>query len=390
MLVTISGKNVHNLGNILQHYALQETLRKLSFEVDSVRCPLRVLPGLSLSDKITGFIDRFIRKTTKLSLAIIGVKEYRLRLIMKIRDFKKSNKPSPEVIESRRKNYSERKKIFASFYEKYITGILESNYQEVLNSNKSRWEKYNYVVTGSDQVWSSGLVGSKAALQVYYLYFVERDKRVCYAPSFGVHTLINHYFTHKKGLKGFNKLSCREKSGCALIKKLTGQDAQLVLDPTLLLNADDWRKISRKPDYELPERYAVIYSYELPKEYRDIINNIAAAKNLEIIDVFDPDDKLHFLTGPQEFLYLVDHAEFVFTGSFHGTVFSINFEKNFISFGENDARIGSILSQLGLINRFCANINDIPSGEINYQEVNEKLNILRESSLKYLRDCLHV
>ena len=202
--------------------------------------------------------------------------------------------------------------------------------------------------------------------------------------------MINHYFTHKNGLKGFNKLSCREKSGCDLIKNLTGQDVKLVLDPTLLLNADDWRKISRKPDYELPKRYAVIYSYELPKEYRAIINNIAAAKNLEIINVFDSDDKLHYLTGPQEFLYLVDHAEFIFTGSFHGTAFSINFEKKFISFGESNSRIESILSQLNLMNRLYKNGHEFPSGEINYNEVNEKLNILRESSLKYLRDCLHV
>ena len=198
------------------------------------------------------------------------------------------------------------------------------------------------------------------------------------------------YSLHKKGLIGFNKLSCREKSGCDFIKELTGQDAQLVLDPTLLFNADWWRKISRKPDYELPKHYALSYFFGISEEYKLVINHVLTAENLELINIFDPEDKLHFLTGPQEFLYLVDHAEFVFTGSFHGTAFSINFEKKFISFGKNNSRIESILSQLGLINRFCANISDIPSGEINYQKVNEKLNILRESSLKYLRDCLHV
>ena len=356
-------------------------MHNYGFEVESIRCPRRP-PNITVR-----FIKRtkhYIKGAAKLLLAIAGVKKYRDKLISKI---KCSREKQDQDTNNAR---YERIKILISFYDKYITGIYDSTYHEALTSNKSRWRKYDYAVAGSDQIWNAPHVQASEALKFYYLYFIERNKRVCYAPSFGIPELQKRYSIHKKGLKGFNKLSCREKSGCDLIKKLIGQDAQLVLDPTLLFNADWWRKISRKPDYKLPKRYALAYFFGIPKEYKSVINQIIKTENLELIDIFDPEDKLHFLTGPQEFLYLVDHAEIIFTGSFHGTAFSINFEKKFISFGESNSRIESILSQLNLMNRLYKNGHEIPSGEINYNEVNEKLNILRESSLKYLRDCLHV
>ena len=85
LLVTIFGRNAYNLGNALQHYALQETLHKCGFEVNSISCPLRNLPALSFSDKVTGFLDSSIRKAAKLLLGLIGIKKYRSILIKKIK-----------------------------------------------------------------------------------------------------------------------------------------------------------------------------------------------------------------------------------------------------------------------------------------------------------------
>ena len=336
-------------------------------------------------------LERFtstIKQAAKIFLAIAGVKKYRDQLISKIKHKNTLTPKQENIIEICRKNNIERNKIFDSFYQSYITGIFHSTYREALTSNKSRWEKYNYVIAGSDQIWNQDIVGTWEALRFYYLYFVESSKRINYASSFG--WCRRNSYIHKKGLNGFNKLSCREESGCDFIKKLTGRDAELVLDPTLLLNADEWRKIARKPDYDLPERYALKYFFFTSESHQQVINQFAKNEKLEIIDIFDRKNKLHYCTGPQEFLYLVDHAEIILTGSFHGTAFSINFGKKFISFGENDTRIKSILSQLGIMNRLYCEGHDIPSGEINYQEVNAKLDSMRESSLKYLRDCLNV
>ena len=295
-----------------------------------------------------------------------------------------------------------RSRIFANkikmFAEKNINHKIFMSYNEVLRADKSRWEEYNFVLTGSDQVWHNWSHTSTES-EYYYLEFIPREKRVCYAPSFGISQIPEaDYEYHKKGLEGFNKLSCREQEGVNLIKQIINKDAQFVLDPTLLLNASQWRELEKKPDIDLPEKYLLTYFLgNITPEYEQAIRQ--TARNLPIVKLYN---RLHpdlpgYIPEVNEFLYLFNHADFICTDSFHGTVFSINFGKNFIVFrrsqtGAEDTfgRIESILASTNLTNHIYTPESNARPAEINYQEVNEKLNILRESSLKYLRDCLHV
>ena len=234
-------------------------------------------------------------------------------------------------------------------------------------------------------------------LKYFSLKFVEPNKRVNYAPSFGVTKISDErYNEYKEGLSGFKKLSCREQSGCDLMKEQFNLNSELVLDPTLLLNPEQWRKISREPNFKIPEKYILVYSLDkLSDHYKNLLEKFAAGR--EIINIHDPLDLEHFLTGPQEFIYLIDHADGIFTDSFHGTAFSINFNKNFIVLGKEKNhgrnfmfdRMNTILTRLNLGDRAEAGKN-LPSNEINYNDVNQKLNLMRESSLKYLRECLNV
>ena len=304
-----------------------------------------------------------------------------------------------------------RGKKFRSFYERHNSEELCLSVDDALDHvNKKLWDKYVYVVVGSDMVWGHfGFNYTPKSLQYYYLTFIDREKRVNYAPSFGSSEFTFEFpELRREYIAGFDRISCREKCGCETIKRVTGFDAVHVLDPTMLLRAEDYSILERKPSYEVPEHYALIYilsmemSYARTREYNYVIKHVCRdlpTVKLPLVGALGVDAKdfsadVFTSTGPEEFLWLIDHADIVLTNSFHGTVFSILFKKNFISFHRPDSsdieKVEDILLSLGLSNRMYRNDGMIPSPEIDYSAAYEKLEALRESSMNYLKDCLHV
>lgn len=193
-------------------------------------------------------------------------------------------------------------------------------------------------------------------------------------------------------------MSSRETFGCDLIKRLTGRHAELVLDPTLLLNPEQWRKISRKPAYELPEHYALYYTFGVfPDEVSSVIRDLT--DGIDLINIRDVKRPEYFCTGPCEFVYLIDHADYIFTNSFHGTAFSLNFDKKFFPvvgtnhewFNTHGSRIESLLSTTGINDNMLRDVNGgVISLPVNYDYVHDRLNAMRESSMQYLRECLNL
>lgn len=230
-----------------------------------------------------------------------------------------------------------------------------------------------------------------------------REKRINYAPSFGFSEFAESDIEfHRKGLEGFSKISCREESMQPLIKQLTGQESELVLDPTLLLKPEQWRNFASKPEYDIPEKYVLCYFLgRITEEYEQAIKQ--AAGDLPVIHVYDSvsphalRDSIQFLTHPGEFLYLFEHADFICTDSFHGVAFSINFGKNFLAFRRKQpkmegmfGRIDSLTANTGITNHVYETGIKLRPDEIDYESVNQKLSGMRESSMKYLRECLNV
>lgn len=379
MLVTLYGD--YNYGNNLQRYALARIIESLGFEVYHL-CQIAVKDKPDKPSRLHESIistKKSIKTLIKKMLALAGITKYLDK-------------------ENRNKELDRRHKLFISkiraFIEQYINNKIFVTYDEIFNADKSQWDKYKFAVTGSDQVWHNWS-GTQHELEYYYLEFIPREKRVCYAPSFGFSEFRElDYDVHKKGLEGFDKLSCREQEGVNLIKQLINKDAKLVLDPTLLLNASQWREIECKPDINLPDNYVLTYFLgAVDPEYEHAIKQIAG--NLPVINIYNImiPGLGAYIVGIEELLYLFDHADFVLTNSFHGTVFAINFGKKFYSFTreyESFSRIQSILDSLNLANHAYKSESNSRPDEINYHEVNEKLNILRESSIKYLRECLNV
>lgn len=375
LLVTLYGN--FNYGNILQRYALTKTLEGFGFEVHH-------LCGSYTSKKPLSFrVKRNVKRIIKRILALMGVKKF-------IKQF--SGEVASVVREER----------FKQFQDKFTESKITMTFPEALKAEKSMWAGYDFAVTGSDQVWHNWNKIPEE-LAYFYLEFIVREKRVNYAPSFGFsHFADDDIELHKKGLEGFSRLSCREQEMQPMIHALTGQEAELVLDPTLLLDAGQWREISSRPEYDLPERYVLCYFLgEITPEYSRTISDMAGG--LPVIYIYnivctDTDrNSPRYLTHPGEFVYLFEHADFICTDSFHGTAFSVIFRKNFLAFHRTEVnmqdmfgRIESLLSNLNLMNHvYNLGITAKPDA-LNHEAVTSRLEEMRESSLKYLRECLKV
>lgn len=126
-------------------------------------------------------------------------------------------------------------------------------------------------------------------------------------------------------------ISVREAAGAAIVESLTNCKAEVVFDPTLLLCKEEWSKIARKPSWFTGKAYLLTYFLgEKPLKVRRGIEAISRKYGLDIIELLDARQREWFCVGPDTFLYLIQHASFVYTDSFHGTVFSILLQTPFV------------------------------------------------------------
>lgn len=196
-------------------------------------------------------------------------------------------------------------------------------------------------IAGSDQIWSPRFLtrshkGKKYYLKPYFLNFGnESTRRIAYAASFGTETVNDDFITEIHPLlKRFDFISVREKSGLAILSKSGITNAQWVPDPSFLLTAEDYRKLYRQHNIQKPTtKYCFFYILDLAHDI-DIKKMILWAKRhlLSIVFVSGnlPSSKYaNFYPTIYEWLQLIDNAEYVITNSFHGTAFSLIFNKNF-------------------------------------------------------------
>ena len=298
-----------------------------------------------------------------------------------------------------------REKKFYEFQQKYFAEKIHvcKGYNEL----KSTAENYDIVITGSDQMWSPSGLGTN----FYNLMFVPNSiRKVSYASSFGV-TKIPSYQKKRTAvfLRRIEYLSVREKSAVKIINELIGRNAELVVDPTMLLSRKEWENFSTK-NRIVEEPY--IFSYFLGSniDHRKEAVELSKKKKLKIVTLRHLDEYIAsdenfgdialYDIGPKEFLNLIRNAKYICTDSFHGTVFSILFHKHFLTFFRYDdnssisknSRITSLLSSLGITNRNYANkaknIVQQMDSEIDYEEVDEKLNKLIKESKLFLDEAL--
>lgn len=355
-----------NFGTYLQALALGRTIEALGYKVEVIKYIRFILTPKG----------RFVTQMRERGL---------------LRGLFISLKGLRNLIRLRKKNYD--------FINSFLSVTKEYNSNEELQAEPPIADIY---LTGSDQVWNS--IYNHGIDKSYYLDFAPKGyKRVSYAASIGMDKFPESELEVTKSLLSkYDVVTVREKQNVDLLHSI-GINSQVVLDPTLLLDKQQWQKVAKNYSMHNYESYLLIYSVETKRQEALIkyyAKAIAKAKGLKIYEVSYSSKIRHmnfadrsFLSAtPDQFLNLMFHASFVIISSFHGTAFSINFNKQFLTVSPDrfNNRVDNILGLTGLSDRmvidYSLNIHLLKN--INYELVNEKLKIKRQESLHILKKML--
>lgn len=286
---------------------------------------------------------------------------------------------------------------FANFHAKY-NRFSEARYRRhsELFSNPPEYDAY---CVGSDQVWNPRCFTN---LDAYFLNFAPAGKRrFSYASSFGVKDVPESAkAAYSNLLSRMDYISVRESTGVELVKRLTGKEAKLVADPTLLLTHREWMGVAEPVD-GLPDKYILVYELHPTPYLMEVAQSVAQWKGLKIVRICKDSrvpssggkDLVNIIdAGPSEFIYLFDKADSVVTNSFHGTAFAVNFHKDLYcvlsATATNNARQESLLKRIGMEDRLIYDNErrDITAIEpIDYAAAEAKLDTLRDESVEYIK-----
>jgi hypothetical protein len=386
-IAVLTLNRVQNHGALLQAYALQKTLTKLGAHCEILDL---LLPRYEQTN-----IDLRFNQLSGLKQNIGSSKEQSKSLKVAIKGWAGETLENFLVAKARLR--------FCEFSQNCLkfSPITYSSMEDLYTAELD----YDAYVTGSDQVWNPT---SHWNPEPFFLTFVPPGiARIAYAPSFGVSsidTVLQPQYS--EWLKNLSHLSVREIEGAEIIKQLTGRNPEVVLDPTLLLTADDWKALAIKPDIKKP--YIFCYSVGDVPGLMPLCYHVQKLTGYPIYKINKPRHAVKDLcnrrikairdAGPKEFLGYLMNAEIVVTNSFHGTVLSINFQKPFFtvfSSSQNtysrDSRMLSILKILSASYRLYSPGQELPSTkdfEMTYHTINEKLNMERKKSLSYLNKVI--
>jgi len=360
-VVTLNG--YYNYGNRLQNYAVEYILKEMGCEVETI-------VKINKNDHKKGFFDKLGKiKNKSLDEIIDFVKK---KINKKIYNYKYY-----DVIQKKNQK-------FKQFSEQFLT---EKKYKIDENLDK----EFDYFVAGSDQVWNP----TNQYPSFEFLDFTSNSKKIAFSPSFGVSEIPDsHKTNYRNWLDDFSFLSIREEAGAKIIKELTGRDAKVLVDPTMLLTNNHWKSIIEEDDFKPNNKYLLTYIIgDRLKKWNDQIYQIADDEDLEIVNLADVHDKKRFVAGPSEYLDYFSSAEVIFTDSFHGTIFSILFNKPFVVFERTSScnmisRLETLLNIFNFKNRFFDNLEYEDILNINFLEVNEILYKERKKATKYLKNAL--
>lgn len=269
--------------------------------------------------------------------------------------------------------------------------LLKSN-KEVVNHSLS--DVYDYFIVGSDQVWNPEFAG----FGFYFLDFVKDNrKKIAFSASIGV-TDISKEFANKMqlNLKKFNAVSVREKQANDLITSLTGRDdITTLVDPTMMIEAEEWNELARKPKQYNGENFILNYFLgEQSEERRKIISDFAKKMGYMVINILDKDDPF-YASGPAEFLWLEKNAKLICTDSFHSSVFGILFNTPFLVFDREDtsknmsSRLDNLLDIFGLKDRkFIGKELTENRLDIDYSKAHERLAFEKKRGVDFLINAI--
>lgn len=373
-------KGHNNYGTSLQGYAMLKKIQQLGYEVEVIQYTKR----LSVWQKMKFVVN---------ALRAGEWKNIKHRL---------TDKQILKKYPAYAAGIAERTKAVDAYKQKKLTPL----FHEYIGYDALHKGSLNYdaVVVGSDQVWTPMSLPNK----FFNLLFVDdRVRKVAYASSFGVSEIPS--FQRKATgayLDRFYKIGVREQRGKEIVEELSHQKATVVADPTMLLSREEWEQEIADAHTTTNEPYIFCYFLGTNQEARKAANELKAKTGYKIItirhmDEYVPEDEQFgdeapYSIDPNDFVKYISRAAYICTDSFHCTVFSILFHRQFMTFyrfaatnktGRN-SRIDSLFNILGLQNRLYAGNVFAIDHLITYDKVDEKLKKLRENSLAFLKSSL--
>jgi len=295
-----------------------------------------------------------------------------------------------------RKPYIERKKFHRSFIEKEIFSISKNLYTKKDLENFVKKENFDAVIVGSDQVWRKPYINDKY-YKSYFLDFVggNKTKKIAYAASFGKDYWEGENDSEEisKLLKDFTAISTREFSGIKVCKDTFNYNNSIhVLDPTILIGKEFYLNeiISKYNSSSICKGGLVTYVLDEEKEKKEVINFVEKNINVKKINHLKGFNTSNIIYTVPEWLSSFVYADFIVTDSFHGMVFSIIFEKNFIVIGNQNRgldRFISLLTLLGLEDRLVFGVEDMKDkqiDDIDYKKINNILEENKKISIDFL------
>jgi hypothetical protein len=350
-----------NYGAVLQAYAMRKMLEKLGLQAEIIQ----------YNGEIGDNTYRTFAKVTS-----PGLLRYNAKRFAHWRDIEESTEK------------------FQNFRQTYFHLTRKYSSLEELREDAP---KADFYVVGSDQVWNPSILYSP----IYFLDFgTPQTKRIAYAASFGKEDYPEAYFKETESLlRGLDGISVREQHALGILQKLH-MSGEVVLDPTLMLETEDWDAIAKRPRQLSDEPYVLCYFLNMNDMVKALVDEIHQRTGYKVINiatnVWNPviGDEQRWDIGPEEFVWLVHHAQFVCTSSFHGTVFSLIYGRPFLTINihKNDSRLTDLLESFHL-ERHLAQSPDFdvePLLQEGESYSRSQIQTMKDTSLAFLKRALNV
>ena len=373
----------HNYGSFLQSFALVETIKRLGYD-----------PEVISTDGVQPYISAARRKY--FAKRMFNINELRSYSIM----FK--GIAMRKICKQFAQNQKIRGAAFDRFRDKYFKfSPVKNTWEEVGEMCKD----YCAVVVGSDQLWRpANIEGGYFTLE----FVPDEINKIAYAPSFGIPRLEKPQAEKaKRFIPRLNHIGVREERGSEIIKELTGLDVPVVCDPTLLFTKEDWDE--HVDERLIKDDYVLTYFIGDHEDYLKFAKKLGQYWGVKVVGVVHIDgfnknistyiDETPYDIDPFQFINLVKYARCVLTDSFHCSVFSIHFEKEFFAFkrfSDKDTmstnnRLSTLFKIAGIEGRTMSGKEDIDESlfkPIDYQKVRKNLQQKRDLSMNYLKKSL--
>lgn len=373
----------HNYGSMLQAYATEMIMQQMHLPYQTIACKAPI--DYMEENKAIYIVKKLLIGDWKMKLGKMQIE--------------REKKKNPVFA----RNWTIRDEAFNLFAKE---SFHLSSYCKNRAELKAMANNYSAILVGSDQLWRTDSVEHG----YYTLEWVpDNIRKIAYSTSIGVKEV--PWFQVEKNRRFMNRfdyIALREQSACDLVYKLTGRKVQVVLDPTLLFTGEQWMNIQQIEPLTT-DNYIFCYLLGNNPDQRALIKQVQKKTGLKIValqhlDEYIPSDEgfadeAPYNVGPREFLNYIRNADYIFTDSFHCSVFSILYKKQFFTFSRfserakqsTNTRIDNLLNLTGLSQRRInsqSELNSILDMPCNYKGVDERLDALRQSSMEYLYTAL--